>query len=176
MEKIIVPTKFNKSGKRVLSIPLDENKVYALAYQQYHKAYHAAEVKWKCENEVAIRAYVERIATWIASYIAKDSTPSTEKHRIAKFLAEQALAKQGPISITGPRSSQRWSAQLGDIPELASIEEDAWEAYISATNKADQQRQRAIAKASTDSDEMKRALWREVSDYMHRQYHQEDTH
>jgi len=176
MEKIVVPTNFNKTGKRVLSLPLEEGRVCAPAYQQYRKAYCAAQDKWKRKFDAAKQAYVESIAHWIALYIAGDSTPVAQKYKIAKFLAEQSLAERGPTNITGPNSSQRWSVQLGNILDLASVEEKTWKDYITATDKADAERDAALAKARSACDEMKRALAREISDHTHHQYHPEDEH
>lgn len=175
MEKIIVPTKFNKTGKRVLTIPLDERQVCAPAYRIYREAYRKTQDEWKRKWDSAKQTYAESVAHCIASYIARDSTPVTEKYKTAKFLAEQSLAERGPMNITGPNSSQRWSVQLGNI-ELASVEEKAWKAYITTSNKADAERDTALAKAKSACDEMKRALSREISDHIHRQYHPEDTH
>jgi len=175
MEKIVVPTKFNKTGKRVLTIPLDESKICAPAYQLYRKAYHSAKAEWKRKWDSAKQTYVESVAHWIASYIARDSTPVTEKYKIAKFLTEQNLAERGPMNITGPGSSQRWSIQLS-IPELSGVEEETWEVYVAASNKADAERDAAFAKAGSARDDMKRALWREISDHIHHQYQPEDTH
>ncbi len=176
MDKIVVPTKFNKTGKRVLSTPLDEDKICAPAYQQYRKAYDRAQAEWKRNCDSGVWKYIESMAHWIASYVAKDSTPNTEKYRIAKFLAEQSLAERGPMNTTGPGSSQRWSVQLGDIPELSSIEEKAWEDYVAGTNKADTEREAALAKARTDCDKMKQALAKEVSEHIHQQHRREDTY
>jgi len=175
VERIIVPTRFNKTGKRVLTTPLDEKKIYAPAYRLYRKAYHTAQAEWKRKRDSAKQTYVESVAHWIASYIARDSTPATEKYKIAKFLAEQNLAGRGPMNITGPGNSQRWSIQL-DIPELSGVEEKAWEAYVAASKKVDAERDATVAKAGSDCDEMKRALWREISDHIHHQYHPEDTY
>ena len=97
MEKIVVPTRFNKRGRRVLQTPLDEIKICAPAYQLYHKALFRAQGEWKYKCEIFIHQYVERMADWIASYVARDSTPATEKYRVAKFLAEQSLAERGPM-------------------------------------------------------------------------------
>ena len=166
MERIIVPTKFNKSGKRILTVPLDESKICAPAYQRYRKACHRAQTEWKGKRDFNIRMYIERIADWIASYISRDSTPVTEKYRIAKFLVEQGLAKRGPMNVSGPGTSLRWSVQLGDIPELASIEEETWEAYVAASGEVEVERDTALARARTDCDNMKQALRREVYDHI----------
>jgi hypothetical protein len=176
MERIVIPTKFNKTGKRVLSLPLDERRVYAPAYQHYQKAHHEAQEEWKHKRDSAKQAYVESIAHWIASYIAGDSTPVEQKYNIAKFLAGQSLAERGPMNITGPNSLQRWSVQLGNVLELASVEEKTWKDYITATNKADAEKDAALAKARSACDEMKRALAREISDHTHHQYHPDDAH
>jgi len=176
MEKIVVPTKFNKTGKRVPTIPLDEGKICAPAHRLYRKAYHKARAEWKRKSDSAIQTYVRRMAHWIASHVARDSTPVTEKYKIAKFLAEQSLAERGPMNITGPGSSQRWSIQLGDMPELSAVEEEAWEAYITDCNKANAEREASLAKARTDCDDMKRALAKEISEHIHQEHQSEDTH
>jgi hypothetical protein len=176
MEKIVIPTNFNKTGKRVLSLPLDEKQVYKPAHQQYQKAHRAAQVDYKRKLDSAKQTYVENIAHWIASYIARDSTPATDKYKIARFLTEQSLAERGPMNITGPDSSQRWSVQLGNVLELSTVEEKTWKAYIKASKKADAERDAALAKARSACDEMKQALSREISGHTHRQYYPEDTH
>lgn len=176
MEKIVVPTKFNKTGKRVLSLPLDEAKIRAPAYQQYRKAYRTAQDSWKRKRASAIRTYMEMMTHWIASYVSSDSTPIAQKYKIAKFLAEQSLVERGPMNITGPGSSHRWSVQLGDIPELSAVEEEAWEVYVAAANKADTEGEASLAKARTDCDDMKRALAKEISEHIHQQHHPEDAH
>lgn len=176
MKKIVVRTKFNKTGKRILTIPLDNRRVCAPAHHLYREARHAAEEEWRRKYDFVKRTYIESMAHRIASYVARDSTPIAEKYRTAKFLAEQSLAERGAMNVKGPGSSRRWSIQLGNVPELASIEEEAWEAHVVACRKADAERDAAIAKARTDCDDMKRALSREISDHIHRQYHQEDTH
>ena len=163
MEKIVVPPRFNKTGRRVLQIPLDESKICAPAYQLYRKARFRAQEEWKLKCESLIRKYVERMADWIASYVARDSTPATEKYKVAKFLAEQSLTEREPMNTTGPGSSERWSIQLGDMEELSVAEEEAWEDYVAASNKAEMERDTAIAQATSDCDEVKRALRQEVS-------------
>ena len=163
MEKIVVPTRFNKTGRRVLQIPLDESKICAPAYQLYREARLRAQEEWKLKRESLIRKYVERMADWVASYVARDSTPTTEKYRVAEFLAEQGLAKRGPMNTRGPGSSERWSIQLGDMKDLSVVEEEAWEDYVATSNKAEMERDTAIAQATSDCDEMKRALRQEVS-------------
>ena len=161
MDKIVVPTKFNKTGKRVLKTPVDERRIYAPADKKYRRAFDAIQAEWLRKWNSATREYVESMAHWIASYVARDSTPAAEKHRIVKFLAERSL-------------SQRWSNQLGRIPELARVEEENWEAYVETCGKADEERAIATAKASADHNDMKRALWREIADHIHYQYHPED--
>lgn len=175
MEKIVVPTKFNKTGKRVLSFPLEEERICAPAYQQYRKAYRAAQDEWKRKWDSAEQTYVESVAHWIASYIARDSTSVAERYKITKLLAGLSLAQRGPVPIPGQADSERWSIQLG-IPKLSDVEEKAWEVYLAASSKADEERDAALAKAKSACDEMKRALSREISDHIHRQHHPEDTH
>jgi len=38
MGKVVIRTKFNKTGKRVLKIPLDDRQICAPAHQRYREA------------------------------------------------------------------------------------------------------------------------------------------
>jgi hypothetical protein len=176
MDKIVVSTKFNKTGVRVLTPPLDERKVYEPARRLYRKAHHAAEAEWRRKWDSAIRAYVESMAHWVASYIARDSTPVPDKYRIAKFLAGKSLAAEGPMNINGPGSSRRWSNQLDGIAKLSGIEEEAWEAFREAVHRADAEKDVALEKARERNDDVRRALRREITQHVHQQFHPEDTH
>ena len=175
MEKIVVPTKFNKTGKRVLKTPLDEKQIHAPAFRLYKKAYRKAQDEWKRKWDSAQQTYVESMAHWIASYIARDSTSVAERYKVTKLLAELSLVQRGPVPIPGRVDSERWSIQLG-IPELSDVEREAWETYLAVSNKADAEKDAAFAKAKSTCDDMKRALQREISDHIHHQYHPEDTH
>ena len=164
MGKIVVPTKFNKTGKtgkRVLTPPLDDEKVSAPAYHLFRKACRAAQSEWSRKRDRAKLTYVERLAHCISSYVAKDSTPATDKYMVTKFLAEQILT---PINVEGPGPSGRWSDQLGGIPELSNVEEETWEAYVETTRKAEVERETALSEARLECGDMKRALFREITD------------
>ena len=169
MDKIIVPTKYNKTGKRILTPPLDDRKISAPAYKLYREAYRAAQAEYRRKLDLAKQNYVESMANWIASYVTGDSKPAAEKYRIVQFVVRQALEKQGPFNTEGLGSSRRWSVQIGDIPGLASIEEESWKTYMEECHKADEERDAAVAKAGMDCDEMKRVLSREVSEQVRRQ-------
>jgi len=164
MGKVVIRTKFNKTGKRVLKIPLEDRQICAPAYQQYREARHAADEQWRHKWDSAKRAYIETIAHWMASYVARESTSFTERYKITKFLAEQSLAERSPMNIEGPGSSQRWSIQLGGMSKLSSIEQKAWKAYVTVCRKADDERDNAITEACEASDEMARVLRREIHD------------
>lgn len=157
-----MPSRFNKTGRRVLRIPLDERRVCAPAYKRYWKARDVVEVNRRLECDSAKQLYAETLAEWIASYVARNSTPTAKKYQVAKFLAEQILAATGPMVVEGPGGSNRWSDQLGGMPELSSIEGKAWNRYVDMCRKADAERNTANDKADKDLDDMKRVLWREV--------------
>ena len=160
MGKVIVATKFNKTGSRSLNTPLDGDKVEAPARRRYQEAHRAAQAAWKLKWDCARRRYIDRMAQWIASYVARDSTPAEEKYRIAKFLAERTLMPVNPGSLG---SSSRWSNQLGGIPELTAVEQEIWEAYVETFRKADAEKETDLHEASLECADMKRALWREIT-------------
>jgi len=162
MDKIVVPTRFNKTGKRVLRTPLDAKRIYAPAEQKYQPIFRAIEDEWWRKLNYARRAYAERVADWMASYVARDSTPAAERYRVVKFLAEEALAEHGPMEVKGPMAWKRWSCQIGEIPGLPRLEEESWEAYIGTCCRYDEEMGMVRAKAYDDYQDMKRALWREI--------------
>jgi len=174
MGKIVVPTKFNKTGKRVLTTPLQEKWVCAPANRQYRQAYHAIESEFKKKKDKPLYQYIETMSHFIASYIASSSASNEERYKITKFLAEGSLREIGPMAIGGRMNSQRWSQQLGNIPGLSQAEEESWQTYVEESNKLWKRREDALSKASDEHDAMKRALWREISDHIHHQYHPED--
>lgn len=175
MEKIVVPTRFNKTGKRVLTIPLDERQVCAPAHRLCREACNKAKDEWIHKWNAAKQTYVESMAHWIASHVARDSTPVAERYKITKLLAELSLAQKGPVPIPGRVDSERWSIQLG-IPELSDVEQAAWETYLAASHKADVDRDAAFAEAEAARNTLERALRREISNHIHHQYDPEDTY
>ena len=75
----------------------------------------------------------------------------------------------------GERSdSECWSRQLGDILGLSQMEKEAWHTYIEASSKLWKEREEALGRSNYEHVTMKRALWREISDHIHHQYHPED--
>ncbi|MDA0734191.1 MAG: hypothetical protein O2909_06915 [Chloroflexi bacterium] len=159
MAKIVVPTQFNKTGKRILTTPVDNDKICAPANRKYKESYRAIEARWKSAWERAKLEYTQKFAHRLASYIANEVTPVEEKYRIAKFLVEQALATRGPM----PLDNRSWSAQLGGIPALAGAEEDAWRSYLELSHEVEAEKETAIQRARRECDHMKRALRKEFS-------------
>jgi hypothetical protein len=174
MDKIVIPTKFNKTGKRVLTTPLKEELVCAPANRRYKQSYYAIEAEFRRNKDKPLQTYIEEMSHFIASYIASNSASDGDRYRITKFLAECNLKQTGPIAIVGRQDSERWSRQLGDVPGLSQVEEEAWHAYVDASNRLEKEREEALARARDERDAMKRALWREISDHIHQQCHPED--
>ena len=175
MSKIVVPTKFNKTGKRVLQVPVTEDRLFAPAYQIYRRACEAAEQEREASRAEARDEYVESMAEWVASYVAEDSTPASEKHRITKLLAMQDLQRRGPMNIEGPGSSARWSVQIGGISGLPEAERQAWVAYLKKARGADAEKDAAVEQARRHCEEMKRELRIEVREGVLRQAREVDS-
>jgi hypothetical protein len=174
MGKIVIPTKFNKTGRRVLTTPLQEKQVCAPANQRYRQSYDAIEAEFIRNKDRPLQAYIEEMSHFIASYIASNSASNEDRYRITKFLAESSLRQTGPLAIVRRQDSERWSRQLGDIPGLSQVEEEAWQTYVDASNKLEKEREEALNRTGSERDAMKRALWREISDHIHHQCHPED--
>jgi hypothetical protein len=160
--KIVIPTKWNKSGKRVLKTPLEGKWVCAPADKRYRESCRAIEAEFKRNMHKPWQAYVERMAEVLASYVGTKSASKEERYRIVKFLAEGRLTE----SAGRP--------QLGDIPEISQEEQEAWETYIDEYSKVYGKREEDLKRASYEHDVEKRALWREITDHIHYQYHPED--
>ena len=163
MGKIVIPTKFNKTGRRVLTTPLQEKWICAPANRRYRQSCKAIEAEFKRNKDKPLQSYIEEMSHFLASYIASNSASDEDRYRITKFLAKCSL-----------RQSERWSRQLGDIPGLSQVEQEAWQTYMDAFNKLLKEREEALDRASYEHDVMKRALRREIDDHIHHQYHPED--
>ena len=162
MEKWVIPTKFNKTGKRVLTIPLDYKVVYAPANRRYKQAYYAIEAEFKRNKDKPLKAYIEKMSHFLASYVASDSASKEDRYKITKFLAECRL-----------RQSERWSQQLGDIPGLSEVDQEAWQAYVDADKKLWEEREDALYEARSKDNAMKKELRREIDEYIHHECHPE---
>lgn len=162
MGKIRVPTKSNKTGWRVLKLPLDDKQVCAAANKRYRQSYKAIMGEFKRNMHKPWQAYVERMAEVLASYVGSKSASKEDRYRIVKFLAEGRLTE----------SADR--PQLGDIPDISQEEQEAWETYIEEYGKVDGKWKEDLERASYEHDVEKRALWREITDHIHYQYHPED--
>jgi hypothetical protein len=175
MGKIVVRTKFNKTGRRVLTTPLQEKWVCAPADRRYKKAYYAIESEFKKKKDKPLYPYIEKISHFIASYVASSSVSAKERYRIVKFLSESSLRETGPMAIGDHMDARRWSRQLGDISGLSHVEEEAWQTYVEESQTLWKERENALNRASYAHDVMKRALWKEISDQIHREFHPEDN-
>ena len=162
MGMIVVPTKFNKTGKRVLKTPLEDKWVCAPANRRYRESCKAIQAEFKRNMHKPWRAYIERMAQVLASYVGSNSASNEDRYRITKFLAEGRLTE----SAGRP--------QLGDIPEISQEEEEAWENYIEESSKVFGKWEEGLERASYEHGVEKRALWREITDHIHYEYHPED--
>jgi hypothetical protein len=169
MDRIVVPTKFNSTGRRVFKVPVSDEKVCAPAYQIYRKACRAAEQECRTKKATVRNSYIESLAQWIAAYVAADTTPAEHKYRITKFLAKLSLHERGPMNVKGPGSSMRWSVQISGILGLAEVEEQHWETYVENSRNADAERDTALERAKLDCVKMKRGLRLEIRECIRRQ-------
>ena len=87
MDKIVIPTKFNKTGRRVLTTPLQEKSVCAPANLQYKQSYSAIEDEFRRKKDKPLQQYIEEMSHFVASYIASNSPSDEDRYRITKFLA-----------------------------------------------------------------------------------------
>lgn len=163
IEKWVIPTKFNKTGKRVLTIPLDYDKVvYAPANRRYKQDYYAIEAEFKRNKDKPLKGYIEKMSDFLASYVASDSASKEDRYRITKFLAECRL-----------KQSERWSEQLGNISGLSEVDQEAWQAYMEADKRLWEEREEALYEARSRRDAMKKELRREIAEAIHHECHPE---
>jgi predicted secreted protein len=74
------------------------------------------------------------------------------------------------------RSSGRIDmTKLKNISGLSKIEEEAWQTCQKESSTLWRRRESDLAKASNQHDEMKRQLWREITDEIHYEFHPEKT-
>ena len=162
MGKIVVPTKFNKLGKRVLKTPVEGKWVCAPADRRYRQSCKVIEVEFRRNMHKPWQAYIEKMSQFLASYVGSNSASEEDRYRIIKFLAECKLTENGG------------RPQLGDIPGLSQVEQEARKNYVDAFNKLLKKREEALKRASYEHDVEKRELWKEVEEYLSNQSHPED--
>jgi len=163
MGKIVVHTKFNRTGKRILTTPLREEYVCAPANRKYRQAYNRIEAEFKKKMHDPDNKYIETVSRFVAEYVASKSSSYDEILKIVKFLAACSIRAIGP-RIGSHMDSRIWLQRLGNIPGLSALEEKAWQTCRKEFNTLWVKRETALQKASYEHDEMKRQLWREISD------------
>jgi len=157
-----VPTKFNKTGKRILTDPYNDKLVCAPANRRYRQSCKAIMDKFERNKDKPLKEYIEKMSQVIASYVGSESASDEDRYRIIKFLAEGGLSEYAE------------KPPLGDISGLSQMVQEAWQKYNEACGKLWKERDEALKRASYEHDDMKRALRREISDYFHHQFHPED--
>lgn len=150
MGKIVVPTKFNKVGKRVLTTPVEGKWVCAPADRRYRQSRRAIEAEFRSNIHKPWQAYIETMSRFLASYVGSNSASEEDRYRIIRFLAECKLTENAD------------RPQLGDIPGLSQVEQEARKTYVNAFNKLLKKREEALKQASYEHDVEKRELWKEV--------------
>ena len=163
MEKSVITTKFNKTGKRVLKIPLDDKVVCAPANRIYRQGRRNIDGEFRRNVKKTEEAYIERMVDFVASYVAGDSASKEDRYKITKFLAEGRLIQ-----------FSRWSENLGYIPGIYEVEQEAWQTMLEADKKLDEERKDALYEARSKWYAMKKELWREIDEYIHHECHPED--
>lgn len=162
MEKLEIPTKFNKTGKRVLRTPLDDRVVCAPANRKYKQACHDIDTEFRRNMKKNDEAYIEKMVDFVASYVASDSASKEDKYKIAKFLAEGRLIQ-----------FSHWSEELGYIPGLSEVEEEAWQKMLEGNKKLEEERKDDLHEARSKWYAMKKELWKEIDEYIHHECHPE---
>lgn len=164
MEELRIPTKFNKTGIRVLKTPLEDKWVCAPANRKYRQACKTITDKFDRNEDKPLKEYIEKMSRIIACYVGSESASDEDRYRIIKFLAEGGL--------TGSKSADR--PEIGDIPGLSKMVQEAWQKYMEESSKLWKEREEALEEARYKHGVERRALWREITDHIHYQYHPED--
>ena len=162
MANIRIRTQFNKSGWRVLKIPLRDKQVCAPANKRYRESYKVIQDEFKRNMHKPWQEYIERIAEILESYISGKSAKKEDRYKILKYLAESKLEEC------------RGRPEFGEITEISKDEQEAWEKYIEEYGKVYGKWKEDLERASYEHSVEKRALWREITDHIHYQYHPED--
>lgn len=162
MGEIVVPTKFNKKGKRVLKTPVEGKRVCEPADRRYRQSCKVIEAEFKRKMHEPWQGYIEKMSRFLASYVGSNSASEEDRYKIIKFLAECKLAENGG------------RPELGDIPGLSKVEQEARKMYMKEFNKLLKIREDALKRASYVHDIEKRELWKEVEESLRNQSHTED--
>lgn len=162
MGELRIRTKYNKTGWRILKTPLDDKWVYAPANRKYREACKEIRDKFDRNKDKPLKAYIERMSEVIASYLGSESASDEDRYRIIEFLAEGGLIKS------------RDKPELGEIPGLSKMVEEAWEKYTEESSKLWKEREEGLDRARYEHGVMKRALWREITEHIHYECHPED--
>jgi hypothetical protein len=152
--KIIVHTKSNKTGKRILTTPLQEKYVSAPANRKYYQACNKIEAEFKSKMCNPQHKYTKTLARFIASYIANKSSSVQETFALVEYFAYGSMnGSSGRIDIT----------RFENISGLSDIEEKAWRTCQKEFSILWRKRESDLEIASYEHDKMKRQLWREVA-------------
>ena len=102
MDKMVITSKFTKSGKRVLKKPLSHNSVCAPAYREYRIAYEETKCEWKEWSSSAKRRYVERMAHKIATCLSGEQISDELRYQTINNLALQFFGNNWPSAFGRP--------------------------------------------------------------------------
>jgi len=162
LKKVVIKTKFNRSGKRVLTIPIDYPGILAPRYfGWYKKKREAIDQRYKQACDNAKQKYIESMANSIAKYVTGNSTTGSEEFKATRVLASRVISPQHPQADVYPGS---WAVQLG-ISSLTPDENKAWVDYIEETRKGHIEREISLREISSELSSMKSDLIREVTDH-----------
>ena len=167
MDRIRVRTKYNKTGWRVLTLPIDDEKLCVPANQVYRQRCNTIEAEFKKKKDKPLQEYVGKVSHFVASYLASNCASYEDRYRITRFLAECG-------GIGEHMDSECWWQQLGDMPGLSQVREEARQTYAEVSSRLWKEREDALREASHEHDVMKRALRKEYSNQIHRETHPEE--
>jgi len=162
MGRIVVRTKSNRTGRRVLKTPLEDRLVCAPANKRYSQCCKAIEAEFKRNFHKPWQAYIEKVSEVIASYVGSRCTSDEGKYRIIRFLAEGGLREDAG------------RAELREMLGRPQVEEEAWQTYLEEFGKLLKEREEGLKTASYEHGVEKRALWREITDQIHYECHPDD--
>ena len=149
MGKLVVRTKFNASGKRILTTPLNNNIVLSPATRYWKSVYSDSNDRLNAELDLAKERYRQTLLSGVASQLNVQVTLDDKRRVTGMWLRD----------VFAPTEPPTWSIL---IPAIASVEKSAWANYQEDRRAAFSARDEALTYARGKCAEMREELWREV--------------
>ena len=167
MDKIVIASKFTKSGKRVLKRPVSDRSVCAPINRKYKGAFENIDDEWKEKRSAAKAIYVESMARHVATYFSGECSSKRPNYRFLYDLAKEALESSGvrwlmDHLVTAVRSSE----SSDELSALRDIERRLRNEYSLSMNQAERSAKAAKQDIQDRCIQMRRELWREVEEHI----------